>query len=199
MEPSLETDENWHWFDPPKMIPLSKTDAVRLVKDPAIAVQFPANWNMPEGSYMGNVDLFHKMHCLNELRKTAFLDYPFRKSGHCNDNELETLDWIHLRHCTDMLAQDLQCNAKLDIQTFEWKDAQKCMYPDFSIDRTCTDWDQFLDWNEKNAFVLIEDLGVPEPPKGAQIVPAQDAYYQMFGFGGSILYPGGKGWRLNGN
>lgn len=180
----------WDSFELTRVIPLSADDVRGLGKDPAQAVQFPDDWNdVPKGSYMGQLDTFHKIHCLNQLRKITFEGEPDRLIQYH-----EPLERIHWRHCIDMIAQDLQCNAKLDVITYNWVDTQQNPFPDFSIERSCTDWDSFDDWTQKNSIDWNKH-GLINRPATVVPIPADDGYYELFGFGGSDLYPNGQGYK----
>lgn len=92
--------------------PLSKDDVIALGKDPKEVALYPDEvFGLGEDAYIGSLDSLHKMHCLNELRKMTFENY-----GNKTDAEHGRLWWVHLRHCVDMLAQDLLCYAD-EIQT----------------------------------------------------------------------------------
>ncbi|CAF9915661.1 MAG: hypothetical protein GOMPHAMPRED_000820 [Gomphillus americanus] len=193
LAPSLETDDLWDFYEPLRLVPLSQADVIELGKDPATVAQFSAEWGTAAGSYVGNLDVFHKIHCLNELRKMTFESYPRNDVAKTNRHH-GALEWIHLRHCVDMLAQDIQCNARMDITTWNWMDTQKQAMPDFSSFRSCTNWDQFLDWSIKNTLPLEKWSDLRRPPNKRPI-PAEKGYYDMYGFDGSVLFPEGKGYQ----
>lgn len=102
------------------------------------------------------------------LRKAAFEDYP----GY--EPELDTKDkmwWIHLGHCTDILLQNLQCNANTEVLTLAWVEDRHPPWPDFSVNRKCRNFQTLLDWQHDNA-VDVEKFDNMPLPKDAFVWPS---------------------------
>ena len=92
----------WDSFEDMHTFPITRKQVLALGKDPEIAARYDdAYWGLGEDAYIAALDSQHKMHCLNELRKVAFADY----GANPQKKKLRDIDWIHLRHCTDMLTQ----------------------------------------------------------------------------------------------
>jgi hypothetical protein len=102
--PGLEGNR-WDSFEDLHTFPITRKQVLAPGKDPETAARYDDEyWGMGDDAYIAALDSQHKMHCLNELRKSAFADYG---KNNPNKKKMRELDWIHLRHCTDMLVQVL--------------------------------------------------------------------------------------------
>ena len=186
-EPGPEADENWSQFDPIWAIPITKNDVLRLGKDPEYVARFEDDyWGFGDDAYIGALDVVHQMHCLNALREYAFADYG---EGESPTKKLHgRLQWVHLRHCVDMLAQNIMCHADADIHTYYWMDTQRQPFPDFSVNRQCRDFDALMRWRDEHA-VDMDKYALMKKPEGVKQYPAERDFYRIFGFEGSDLFP----------
>ena len=108
--------------------------------------------------------------------------------------------WIHLRHCTDMLVQNLICHADADLITYNWMDTQEHAYPDFSVVKQCRDFEALVRWRDEHRVDREKYLSVVRKPEGReereregiQVLEMEKGYYDMFGFGGSEIFPEGR-------
>lgn len=71
--------------------------------------------------------------------------------------------WIHLGHCTDMLLQNLQCNANTEVLTLDWVEDRQAPWPDFSVNRKCRDFNTLVDWQLENAVDADKFDAMPVP------------------------------------
>lgn len=95
--------------------------------------------NDEEGGYFVTLDVFHQLHCLNEIRKQIYRDhYP---TQHSQSEQLE-----HADHCVDMLRQVLMCHGDVSIQTYEWIDDYRWPWPRFHTEHECRNWDAITEW-----------------------------------------------------
>jgi Mycotoxin biosynthesis protein UstYa len=93
----------WDSFEDMHTFPITRKQILALGKDPETAARCDSEyWGMGDDAYIAVLDTQHKMHCLNEIRKMAFADYG---RGYPPVRKQRELDWIHLRHCMDMLVQ----------------------------------------------------------------------------------------------
>ena len=108
-----EAEKVWETFEKFDTFPITYDDIIALGKDPDTAVRYPnENFGLGEEAYVASLDVQHKIHCLNELRKMTFADYNKsapKKKVHGQ------LWWIYLRHCVDMLTQDILYHTDADI------------------------------------------------------------------------------------
>ena len=197
-----------------RLLPISSAEVRKLGKDTAHVARFdPALFpGLGDDAYVATLDLSHQVHCLNELRKMAFVDYPYDAGDDGGDwdpaaaatgagpklvppmtrsKKHSRLFWIHLRHCTDMLLQNLLCHADTELFTFGWLDTQELPYPDFNIDKKCRRWEDLLGWRDGRASGVDMDVyGEMRRPEDLRPMEAPEAWYRMAGYGSSVLYDG---------
>ena len=161
--------------------PITQSDIIALGKDPDIAARFPnEDFGLGEEAYIAALDVQHKMHCLNELRKMAFVDYG-ESTSTPKKHEHGQLWWIHLRHCVDMLAQDMICHADADLITYRWMDTQSNPFPDFSINRQCRNLDDILQYRDEHKVDSRKIVAMQKPKSGITQVPGEPGYYASTG------------------
>jgi hypothetical protein len=115
----LEAEAAWESFEWVPRFPITRKEVLALGKDPETVARFEDDyWGMGDDAYIASLDIQHKVHCLNELRKMAFADFgedaPTKKTH-------GQLWWVHLRYRTDVLAQDTLCHADADLITYNVK------------------------------------------------------------------------------
>jgi hypothetical protein len=71
MPPSPEVDAAWNWLsgEDVQLVTVSREDIVKSGKDATLAVEAPPSWGLGKDAYIAQVEVFHQIHCLNELRK----------------------------------------------------------------------------------------------------------------------------------
>ena len=196
------------------VFPITGKDVAAMGKDPALAARFPDEvFGLGDDAYVASLDIQHKIHCVNELRKMSFADYgedtPTKK-GHGR------LWWVHLRHCVDMLAQDLICHADAELITYQWRDTQPIPFPDFGINRQCRDFEPLFEYRDEHIVDMTKFNANRKKPKEDKVLPMEPGYYvgmsrppifsggvrnskltnifSAYGFGKSEMYPNGTGY-----
>lgn len=129
-------------------------------RDPDEQWRFPEEFGYGAEAYMGLLDVFHHLHCLNAMRQAAYPDYYFNRSqGQSHDNmhhERSASGKVHFTrgghdlHCQYILLQFILCHADVGVVTFNKVDGVKGPMADFSIDHKCRDFESILDWKERN-------------------------------------------------
>lgn len=205
-EPGMpDAEAIWERFEPSGFFPITRDELVRIGKDPEVSVKFPNEvYGFGEEAYVASFDTLHKIHCLNELRKSTFWNYPDMQqyfSGSDHDlsyrNQSHTKKWwIHLRHCVDLVAQDLICHADADLVTYTWRDMQPQPYPDMSINKKCRDLNQLMDYNDANKvdIKLYSKVQKYRPELDTKLLPHEKQWYLQNGFQDSTLFPNGEGF-----
>ncbi|KAF7192802.1 hypothetical protein HII31_05850 [Pseudocercospora fuligena] len=56
----------------------------------------------------------------------------------------------HIRHCIDILRQELMCTFSLDVHTFTWVEHYSTPMADFMLQRQCRRWDDIVRWKESH-------------------------------------------------
>jgi hypothetical protein len=175
--PSPEVDAAWDNVsaEDALLITVSAADITKSGKDPALSVQAPTAWGFGSDQYYAQVEVFHQIHCLNELRKEIHYDYYY---GHEAKDELHT---SHKDHCIHMLLQTLMCNADVGIVTNNWvhnerlPDPKTRPFPDFNVVKQCRNFDALLGWMRRDGVKDLSSHWPPKYPEGAAIVPG-DGY-----------------------
>lgn len=73
-DPSAEVDAAWNFFDESRYILLAKSEVEQMGLPTETAVKWPTS--SAEDVYVGDVDVYHVMHCLNEMRRNAYHNFP---------------------------------------------------------------------------------------------------------------------------
>ncbi|OAX77925.1 hypothetical protein ACJ72_07772 [Emergomyces africanus] len=168
--PSAENDAVWESFENIRTHIVTRDDIIKLGKDPNTVAHFDDEyWGFGPNAYMAQLDIFHQIHCLNRLRKAAFATYPGYTPLDIEDS-YSKLWWIHLGHCVDMLLQNIKCYGNTDMLTVAWVGQNGRLWPDFSINHRCRDFDTILNWNLEHA-VDVEKFNHMPVPKDAYLWP----------------------------
>ncbi|KAK3934703.1 hypothetical protein QBC46DRAFT_223217, partial [Diplogelasinospora grovesii] len=166
--PSPEVDLAWSRISTRSPIAISRSDLLKLGKDPADAARFSPSFGFKEGEdYIAKVDVFHQIHCLNMLRMNLDQNYDYYHSKNERSVGGEGFGELHVTHCLQTLLENLMCTGNVDVYTHTWVDAQKLPYAEFGIQKKCRDFDAILAWQEEHSVSMervlnAEDLGPPE-------------------------------------
>lgn len=174
-----------------RYVPLKAEEIRAMGKDPSMYAKLKPYDHPTRGvpadtendpRYFGQLDVFHKLHCLNELRKGTFEQYW----GPRYENRTR-LHWQHKAHCVSMLFQDLKCNANGDLVPAYWLRLGNGLMHDFSINRKCANWDAVVAWRNEYALSIDEyetwgaDL-IAKPKDGDEgINENPEGYFRIFG------------------
>ena len=191
LDPSPEVDQAWDTISAEKyeIITVSSAAISHSSKNPSLSVKAPTSWNRGTDAYPAQVDVFHQIHCLNELRKEMHFDYYYSDKFPVGPDGKRTIPvehQEHKKHCLHMLLQNIMCHADVDVITHNWVHYEDIGQPDrpyaepfadFNLQKQCRDFGGLLEWVKGNA---VEDLerkwsGL-EMPEGAQFVEG-DGYF----------------------
>ncbi|KAL1986125.1 hypothetical protein VTN96DRAFT_6777 [Rasamsonia emersonii] len=116
------------------------------------------------GYYMASLEVTHQLHCVNFLRKAAWLNYPYYKDKGWEfsdpPDELER----HLYHCIEILRQMLMCNADPGLIGYRWvRGREGHPYPYMNTPHKCRDFQGMLDWAYENMVSEDADKMVYSP------------------------------------
>ncbi|GAW21839.1 hypothetical protein ANO14919_113650 [Xylariales sp. No.14919] len=178
LKPSKDVDSAWEALEWVRTFPITEQDVVAIGKDPRTAVKFPPDYGFGDNAYVAQLDIFHQLHCLNALRLIAW--GQFKQEDKAANRPFSDLHWHHVAHCTEVLRENLMCSANLDVVTFNWKETQNVPFPDFNLNKKCTDAETLIEWQEENALSAETSRGFSRP-EGAREVPMEDEYYRLYG------------------
>lgn len=69
-------------------------------------------------------------------------------------------------HCVEDIRQALMCQADTSIITYNWRPNSRRPWPNFSVDRTCVDWDALDSWAAQRSFSLYDQKSLVHPEFG---------------------------------
>ncbi|KAF2101349.1 hypothetical protein NA57DRAFT_35094 [Rhizodiscina lignyota] len=90
--------------------------------------------------FVGRLEVFHSLHCLNRIRQSLHRDY------YVNEHPFppELLSEGHLDHCIEHLMQALQCHSDLTPMLWEKKGTDITLMRETL--HTCRDFDKIHEW-----------------------------------------------------
>ncbi|KAL3417154.1 hypothetical protein PVAG01_11154 [Phlyctema vagabunda] len=154
-KPSHDVDLAWKRLANICPIPLTREDVMKVGKDPKQAAKWPESFGFGPDAYIGRVDVFHQIHCLDTLRREAYFDHYYGKKWP-HGTPTSDLHQTHVSHCIYLLLQNLMCTGNVDIYTHFWADAQYNAFPDFNLNHKCRDFEAILKWQEDNSVDVKE-------------------------------------------
>ncbi|CAK3961171.1 Hypothetical predicted protein [Lecanosticta acicola] len=184
-EPSPEADAAWEALVRWNPILISEDDMAHLDLPTKGAVKWPGDQS--GRSYVARMDIFHLLHCVNELRKGNWFNYYQR------NETLNPAYYNHKKHCLDIIRQEIMCTGSMNVYRLVWSDHQKRPWPEFTIHRKCRNFDDIMDWYESHRMSDEDfeqlpkmekpegEFAVPMPPEGVQIVEAVDVWQKKWG------------------
>ncbi|KAF2092600.1 hypothetical protein NA57DRAFT_16571, partial [Rhizodiscina lignyota] len=100
------------------------------------------------GGYVGMIEAFHLLHCLDAIRKELYPDiykHDWSTESYANFR-------LHQDHCVDLLRQNLMCSADMGIVPFydDENPLNAFAMPDFSTVHKCRNFDKLLEWSNSN-------------------------------------------------
>lgn len=133
MEPSPDVDAAWYKISDMKPIAIKRQAVVALGKDASKAAKWPESLSFGPDLYIGRLDVFHQIHCLDALRREVHFDYYYCKKFPGGYQSSDALHKTHLSHCISLLLQNGMCSASVDVYTHLWTDTHAAAQPDFNI------------------------------------------------------------------
>ncbi|KAJ5593539.1 hypothetical protein N7537_010443 [Penicillium hordei] len=129
-EPSDELDARWS--------SLLKTVSVSLRGIEAETMR-GKTYQEPGGGFLVGIEVFHELHCLNQIRRGLRRDYYTK---HAPEPDYTT----HIDHCLDHLRQAVMCNVDVTLIPFFWDEKHNTSLPDFQVEHTCRNFWKVRDW-----------------------------------------------------
>ncbi|RYC65612.1 hypothetical protein CHU98_g597 [Xylaria longipes] len=164
--PTIELEHQWRTLWDHGNIELQKEDIDKLGK--STAGLFHAGGNDPKRGYVANLEVFHYLHCLNQIRQftykehyaTHMAEWIEKDHGAMVDmnvtNPNNAHDRTHVDHCIDALRQQLMCSADVVPLLVQVDEGSKSGYKtDFNVNMKCRNYDKILEWQSVHA--LVED------------------------------------------
>lgn len=192
--PNSAADATWEEWELTRVFPVTRSDIIRLGKDPETAVKLDSEtWGLGDDAYATALDIYHQLHCVNTLRQIAYGTYYNVQMGN-PDGINATLREMHINHCVDILMQAIQCSGNANLITFHWVEKLQRPFPDMqvktlffgswilliyprSIDRKCINFDKLTDWRLANTIDMKKWAEHMKKPNGVKEEKMADQYY----------------------
>ncbi|PPJ52378.1 hypothetical protein CBER1_10914 [Cercospora berteroae] len=137
--PSPVVEEAWDSISESRYLLLTKEELAKMGRPLESAVQWPDDPN----KYLMEYHAYHVFHCLNEMRKNAYVNFDYYFGG---GRPLNAIHWDHFTHCLDILRQELTCLPSMQATRMVWQEGQSTPFPEFRTHRMCMRWDDFEEW-----------------------------------------------------
>ncbi|KAH8888971.1 hypothetical protein GQ53DRAFT_825741 [Thozetella sp. PMI_491] len=159
--PSQAVDDAWArftespWFSGGAVLLAATEDDIRRSRKASDDEWFNSTVVLDEtngGSYMATLEMFHQLHCLDEVRRATYPEHYQRTAK----------NWrAHVDHCIEILRQVLMCNADTGLVLFHWVIGKAAATPDFSTWHQCRDPEEVLQWARKNEAPITHTIRKP--------------------------------------
>ncbi|KIY69269.1 hypothetical protein CYLTODRAFT_318831, partial [Cylindrobasidium torrendii FP15055 ss-10] len=98
------------------------------------------------GYYIATLDVFHQLHCLNNVRMA--LTTEAYKTEHGVEHD-------HISHCIDSIRQSLMCSADVSVNVWQWDESYEDdvkLVGRSNIAHSCRNYDRLLEWAQERAI-----------------------------------------------
>jgi hypothetical protein len=173
-QPSPAVDAAWDELslETLEMTTISRSQFFQLGHDLRLLARVPESWGLGADRYFAQIQVFHLIHCLDEVRKQMNYDYYYAKQYGELGPPPEFL--AHKNHCLHMLLENLLCQSSSGVITHNWRETYHVPLADWkSPTRTCRNFDTLWDWVRSHAVPEYrETWGLLEVPSDAVVLPA---------------------------
>lgn len=176
LTPDPIVNDAWEDLEFIRVFPITEEQVRKLGKDPEFAARFPEEYGLGTEAYVGQLDVFHQIHCLNLLRHLAWAEFD-RDEKVCK-KPYSKLHWVHVSHCTDILMQNLMCTGNLDVITFNWMETEDLPFPDFNVNHRCRDFDAIVKWQEEHTVPKMLSRNFTKP-SGVKEIPVNPRLLEL--------------------
>ncbi|KAF4505956.1 hypothetical protein G6O67_007851 [Ophiocordyceps sinensis] len=104
-------------------------------------------------SYVGVLDVFHQLHCLNHIREGYY--NAGRRELAPQPGEIVT----HVDHCFDFLRQNLMCWSDTSITPIGWSSDRGEFVPQYDPIKECANFDKIHVWAKGDERWLPDEPG----------------------------------------
>ncbi|KAF2812836.1 uncharacterized protein BDZ99DRAFT_495991 [Mytilinidion resinicola] len=96
-----------------------------------------------DGQYLVELDVFHQLHCLNNIRMSR---YPDRYTTISHNGIPHDFADSHVEHCIDSIRQSLMCHSDISPLVWQWSEEQNAMRMHGDVVHTCRNFDAIREW-----------------------------------------------------
>ncbi|KAJ6519390.1 hypothetical protein C8R45DRAFT_1204574 [Mycena sanguinolenta] len=144
-DPSDEVDKAWESLYGFAYSKIPRSQAIRLANK-----TYPILGDNPT-TYMLALDVFHELHCLDEIRKAMYPDY-YESSF--------PMATPHMRHCISSLRQSLMCTADISTIVWQWSEKSQAAKERSDILHTCRDFTKIQEWGKQHFAGAMQDMTI---------------------------------------
>lgn len=138
--PNDQKNAAWEKLLAVGIVDIDSATAARL-EDPSMELK-----DRP-GHVKVGLDVFHQLHCLYNLRKMVYPEYPWETYGESTEHGLHQ----HTDHCIEYLRQTIMCNSNVNTISWRWNATAETAQPDVRISQSCRDFSKIYDWAASHA------------------------------------------------
>ncbi|TEA19375.1 Cyclochlorotine biosynthesis protein O [Colletotrichum sidae] len=156
--PTAEMEAKWEALSqvPGVLIPPDRVPYLNRSVDQGFVPAIPSS---PSSGYVGAIEVFHHLHCLNMLRQYIWRDsYPQDIVPSLLKSNSPHVARDHTSHCIDTLRQALMCTSDVTpYLVYKRKGSSATEAPlreDFQASHKCRKFPKLLDWVTKNGVAL---------------------------------------------
>ncbi|KAK4214178.1 hypothetical protein QBC37DRAFT_482433 [Rhypophila decipiens] len=156
-DPAVYPDIDYNWNN------LTWGRYVLITKDEAAATwgdeNFAQYWDKQRGGYVSGFDMFHTLHCLNNLRKAlnpayygtvAEIGHGASPKGHDGSRTRarseEEGGFLHQDHCIEQIRQYVMCSGDMTPIPTKYYPGLGRNYVESDVPHTCRNFDLLHDW-----------------------------------------------------
>ncbi|KAJ7145172.1 hypothetical protein C8R43DRAFT_1237619 [Mycena crocata] len=158
-EPTPALDKAWDDLQKFSQIRLPRSEAMLLPNKTSVIPDDPA------GYYAADLEIYHQLHCLNQIRQALRPNYY----PNCGMHSVSPRQY-HIDHCVERIRQGLMCSADTSVLVYQWNSTFEETRVRLSVPHQCKNFTKIHEWNRKNLMItkfnrtvsLPDDL--PEPP-----------------------------------
>ncbi|KIJ63431.1 hypothetical protein HYDPIDRAFT_92696 [Hydnomerulius pinastri MD-312] len=155
--PSPTVDAAWEALYTHGIMQLPRSEADRL---PNKTAPIPGD----EDNYIFTLDVFHQLHCLNNVRQALHPEYYdeayYVSKGLHNPMKLHVEGhegFDHMGHCIDSLRESIMCSADITPIVWAWDERQKQTSPRLDVVHVCRDYGKIQEWADTHLIRSIFD------------------------------------------
>ncbi|PPJ60589.1 hypothetical protein CBER1_11755 [Cercospora berteroae] len=123
------------------------------IGDSHAMVDSRSNPDAPYAGYPADLQVFHKLHCLNLIRQALYYNvdhYRGRTDVPMWAPDQKDVVETHIAHCVDDLRVSILCEA--DIRVVPYYNDPKGAMPDFARSKKCRNFESVKDWATKHQW-----------------------------------------------
>ncbi|THC91029.1 hypothetical protein EYZ11_009511 [Aspergillus tanneri] len=116
---------------------------------------------LPDGGYVGSLNIFHELHCVWWMYKFVHADHYFEGAT----RKQHAIMKIHAHHCLNILRQSAMCHGDVGLITYNWN--PDVLKPDATATmHQCANWDRITEWARARAVNITKPGVLVHPNLG---------------------------------